>query len=96
MRDYFYDMSYGKLQVVGTVYGSGGTAWIRLPKTFSYYNYYTDSDWRPHFDEFINDVITLSNPIVNYANHDGNNDGYIDGIIIIYAGQVDAPWAKGL
>ncbi|MGB9811746.1 MAG: M6 family metalloprotease domain-containing protein, partial [Dictyoglomus turgidum] len=94
MRDYFYDVSYAKLDVNGATYG-----WIRLPKTFEYYNYYTSEDFsRPHFNEFINDVITLSDPIVNYANHDGDNDGYIDGIIIIYAGPLppNSQWAKGL
>ncbi len=73
MRDYFYDVSYSKLDVNGTTYG-----WIRLPKTFDYYNYYTDSNWRPHFYDFINDVITLSDSIVNYADHDGDNDGYVE------------------
>jgi M6 family metalloprotease-like protein len=93
MRDYFYDVSYAKLDVNGATYG-----WIRLPKTFEYYNYYTEDSSHPHFNEFINDVITLSDPIVNYANHDGDNDGYIDGIIIIYAGPLppSSQWAKGL
>jgi hypothetical protein len=96
MRDYYADMSYGQLDVAGTVYGSGGTAWIRLPQTFAHYNTYTDVNDHPNVIQFFSDVVAAADPLVNFANHDGNADGYVDGLVIIYAGRADMPWSKGL
>jgi M6 family metalloprotease-like protein len=91
MRDYFNDVSYSKLDLDGTTYG-----WIRLPKTFAYYNSYSDLNGALHRSEFIADIMTLSDPIVNYADHDGDSNGYVDCVIVVYAGNNDSPYAKGL
>jgi M6 family metalloprotease-like protein/uncharacterized repeat protein (TIGR02543 family) len=95
MRDYFNDVSYGQLQVAGQVYGDGAT-WIRLPQTFAYYDSWSDSNWMPHRNEFLEDVRAAADPLVDFSQHDGNGDGIVDGVIIIYAGQQAKWWSKGL
>jgi immune inhibitor A len=98
LRDYYNDTSYGKLDVAGDVFPASG-AWLRLPQPFSYYNSYdaaVKGNSRPHFDEFLADVRALADLAVDFSQHDANGDGVVDGVIIVYAGKSDMPWAKGL
>ncbi len=98
LRDYYADTSYSKLDVAGDVFPKSG-AWLRLPMPFSYYNSYdaaATGNSRPHFDDFLADVCALADPVVDFSQHDANKDGVVDGVIIVYAGKSDMPWAKGL
>lgn len=85
LYDFYYENSYGKLKVEGMVFGK----WVTLSKNYSYYEglhqgmgYYPNNS-----QKLVEDAINAITPKVNFADYDGNGDGVVDGIFIIYAGQ---------
>ena len=86
LYSFYYDQSYGKLSVKGTVYfDQNGTSWITLSHNRSYYNQSWDN-----FRSMLYEIINLVDPYINFADHDADNDGQVDGFLICYAG--DCPW----
>lgn len=49
------------------------------------------NDVRPR--DLITEAVQKANPNVNYADFDNNNDGYVDGVHVIYAGYAEAAGA---
>lgn len=82
VRDYYTENSYGQLTLSTTVAGP-----YTASNTMAYYGANTGgsgSDIRPQ--ELVSEAVALANPDVNYADYDNDNDGYVDGVYIIYAG----------
>jgi M6 family metalloprotease-like protein len=86
VHDYYLENSYGKIDFEITVAGP-----YTLSKPWSYYgandpSTKQDSITRVH--EFATEAanLTFKDPSINPATYDNNNDGYIDGFHIIYAG----------
>ncbi|MCX6269403.1 MAG: M6 family metalloprotease domain-containing protein, partial [Bacteroidetes bacterium] len=77
-RDYFIEVSYGKLTVNTTV-----TVWVTLPNNHDYYG--PDTKW----GEFAYQAVVAANnqAAVNFADYDNNLDGIVDGVAIIHQGQ---------
>ncbi len=76
----YYDVSsYQQLNLTGQVYD-----WIRAPKERDFY-----SD-----ESLLSMVLNYKNSAVDFSQFDSNNDGYIDGMIVIFTGpEVEAtPW----
>jgi M6 family metalloprotease-like protein len=74
---YYYKQSYGNLNIVFDVWG-----WQQAPNA---YTYYTLNESRKQ--QLIPDTINLFNPSVNFAQYDNDNDGRLDGVVILYAGN---------
>jgi M6 family metalloprotease-like protein len=85
LYDYYLENSMGKLKVEGSVYPH----WVTVPQNYSYYENHSNGMGRypNNSQKLVEDVLNIIGPNVNFANYDGNNDGVIDGLIIIYAGQ---------
>jgi len=82
VRDYYREVSYGKLTVQSTV-----TVWVTLPNTFDYYgtNGADGLDGRPQ--EMARDAIgALAAAGFDFSVADGNGDGEVDGLDIIHSG----------
>ena len=81
VRDYFSECSFGQLDLVTDVVGI-----YRLSNTRAYYggNDSYGNDLRPR--EIAIGAIKAANADINFKDYDTNNDGYVDGIHIIYAG----------
>ena len=71
----YYNMqSYGDLNLVFDVYN-----WTTMPQTFAYYSATSTSEF-----QLIIDAVNTFNPNVNFAQYDNDNDGRIDGMVLIY------------
>lgn len=95
VKDYYLECSYGQLTLNVTVAGP-----FTASNTMAYYgaNDIYGNDVRPR--ELCAEAINLADPTVNFANFDNDNDGYVDGVYMIYAGYgeeagggADAIWA---
>ncbi|HOW29241.1 MAG TPA: chitobiase/beta-hexosaminidase C-terminal domain-containing protein [archaeon] len=71
----YYNMqSYGTLNFVFDVYD-----WTTMPQTFAYYSANNVTEYQLPIDAY-----TTFNPSVDFAQYDNDNDGRIDGAVIIY------------
>ena len=83
---YYNEVSYGDLQLVGTVLGDGGgTAdCVNLGNNRAFYNNPVanpDGD-----DDLVREALADIDAAVNFADYDNNGDGAIDALGIVYAG----------
>jgi len=85
LYDYYLENSFGKLEIKGEVYPQ----WVTAPNNYSYYeNHYNGMGYYPNNSQkLVEDIINVIIPNVDFSRYDGNNDGVVDGIIIIYAGK---------
>jgi M6 family metalloprotease-like protein len=86
LDDYYDEISYGELELVGQVVGdNGGTAdCVNLPNNRAFYN--DDGSNADGDDDLVRAAIADIDAGVNFADYDNNNDGTIDALGIIYAG----------
>jgi immune inhibitor A len=91
MRDFYREASYNKLDVVGTVSGTGGSTagWFRAPQPKSYYTNgnYGFGAYPRNAQKLVEDVIDLAAPHVNFAEFDNTGDGFVDALVVIAAGS---------
>jgi len=90
MRDYYREVSYSKLDVTGTVNGSGPTSgWFRAPQTRAHYadGNYGFNAYPKNAQKLCEDAVDLANPFVNFADYDNDGDGVVDALVIICAGS---------
>lgn len=82
VRDYFLDQSYNQLDIEFTVAGP-----IMMSHNMSYYGAPTDysNDERPN--EMIKEACEGADPDVNFADFDWDNNGEVDQVFVIYAGN---------
>ncbi len=94
LSDYYDEVSYGQFQLTGKVYG-----WFDLDNTQSYYNGGDNgqgSDFPTNSDGFVRDVVAAADDSVDFALFDndgpdgqpnsGDDDGYVDGVYVVYPG----------
>jgi M6 family metalloprotease-like protein len=90
VKDYYLEASYGQLNLDVAVVGP-----YTANHNMAYYG--TDlldangnrlNDIRPR--ELITEAVQKANPDVNYADYDGDGDGYVDGVHVIFAGYDQA------
>ncbi|RKY54826.1 MAG: hypothetical protein DRP93_04620 [Candidatus Neomarinimicrobiota bacterium] len=55
---------------------------VKLSQNMEFYGNNTSGDTQ----FFVKEAVTLADTLVNYADYDNDNDGYVDNIYIIYAG----------
>lgn len=83
LNSYYKKSSYGKLDIGGMV-----TDVYNTGKSSSYYeNQYTGEN-SPEY-EIIEGALEHFDSQINYADYDTDNDGYIDGIYLVYTAPVD-------
>lgn len=91
LYDYFYENSQGKLEIIGTIYQNDEslTRWFMAPREYKFYenNSYGMGKYPNNTQKLVEDIIEIVDEHVDFSNHDGNNDGFVDCVIIIYAGS---------
>lgn len=91
MRDFFTEVSYGNLDVDGTVYGSGGevAGWYRAPQPKSYYtnDNYGFGDPPQNAQKLVEDVLDLAAGDVDFSGFDKDGDGSVEALVLICAGS---------
>jgi immune inhibitor A len=100
-RDYYHEVSYGTYDVDGSV-SNATIAWIRLPQNSTYYadncyGYpYDPSNTPPpcsavypqNAQKMVEDaVVAARNLGLDFAPFDTDNDGLVDALFVIHAGQ---------
>ena len=82
-RDYYLENSYDMLDANGAVYG-----WVRAPQTYAYYvdGDYGTGPYPTNCQRMVEDALNLADPYVNFQEFDHDNNGWIDGLIVIHAG----------
>ncbi len=101
VNSYYQKSSYGKLNITADIYGFYRAS---EPSTYydeEYYKYwaidpitgewlYDESEVTPADSDLIYEVLSYYDDQIDYSDYDANNDGYIDGIYIIYTTPVDS------
>ena len=95
VRDFFYENSFGKLELETTVVGI-----YMLPHERAYYGGNNGSSTDSNAQQMATDAVNLADADVNFSDFDNDGDGIVDGIHIIYAGPgeeagggADCVWA---
>ena len=89
VHQYFYDQSWGQYDLQLDVVGP-----VKVSKQMSYYgqNDYKGND--KHADELVVEACKLAHDQgIDFSNYDFNNDGYVDWVVILYAGYGEASGA---
>lgn len=91
LYDYFYENSQSKLEIAGVIYTNekNNSNWFMLPKEYKFYEngYYGMGKYPNNTQKLVEDAIEIADEVIDFSKHDGDNDGFVDGIIIIYAGS---------
>jgi M6 family metalloprotease-like protein len=78
-RDYFLENSYGQLDLQVDVAG-----WYTADKNFEYYG---DENGKSRARELVQQALRDADDDIDYSNYDNDQDGDVDGVIIIHAGR---------
>ena len=87
IHQYFYDQSWGKYDMEIDVYGP-----VTVSRNASYYG---SNDWNgndQYPDELVVEACKLAHDScgADFSKYDSNNDGYVDWVVILYAGKGEA------
>lgn len=85
LSDYFYDQSYGQLNIDFDVVGP-----YTVSQNMAFYGAHSasDSDKRP--GQMVAEAVRLADPDVDFSKYDWNGDRKVDQIFVIYAGYAEA------
>ncbi|HEV8480207.1 MAG TPA: M6 family metalloprotease domain-containing protein [Candidatus Eisenbacteria bacterium] len=81
VRDVWKENSYNTLDLVSTVQN-----WVTLPQTEAFYADHTQGGTPAKRNQMVTDALAILDGTVNFADFDGNNDGYVDAIDVIHSG----------
>jgi M6 family metalloprotease-like protein len=83
VRDFYTENSYGTMTLQSTV-----IAWVTLPQTEAYYAAGSNAlgTYPRNAQRMAEDALNLADPLVNFAQFDQDNDGFVDAIDIIHSG----------
>ncbi len=87
MNDYFKEVSYGKYSVQGHV-----VDWITAPNSYDYYCNGDKGmgDWPRNSQGLTHDMVLAIDSEIDFSSYDSDNDGYVDGIIIVVEGEYNS------
>lgn len=85
VRDYFYEQSYGQLEVTFDVFGP-----VTVSKNMAYYgaNDMRGQDLRPEY--MVREACQLIDDECDFSKYDWDGDGEVDQVFVIYAGYGEA------
>jgi M6 family metalloprotease-like protein len=83
MSEFYWENSYGTFFLEGDVVG-----WYRMPQTYAYYvNAQNGFGTCPRCaPQMVADAVNAADPDLDYSQYDSNNDGWVDGIFVVFAG----------
>ncbi len=80
-KQFYYQNSYGQLTVVTVVSG-----WYMAPQNHDYYSYSLDPGMT-RARGLVRNVVDAANAFVDYSQFDNDNDGVVDGVMVIHEGD---------
>lgn len=83
VRDYFLEVSNGKVDIAGEVAGP-----YRMPQTYAAYNNGNSGIGSavPNARTMARDAAIAANPNIDFSQYDNDGDGFVDAFILIHAG----------
>lgn len=85
VKDYYYDVSFGQLNLIPTVVGP-----YTLSQPMAYYGATGPSFSDVNPKEMVAEACALANNDVDFSQFDMNNDGIVDAVHVIFAGAGEA------
>ncbi len=85
LRDYYQEVSYENLSLYGEVKG-----WYTLGHSYSYYTdhqYGVGMDYPHNTQGMVADALKRADSDIDFSLYDGDNDGYVDYLVIVHAGM---------
>lgn len=82
IRQYYHENSYGQLNIEAVVVGPFMADSIR-----SYYHWSGSSGNIQTIRQLVTEAINKSKDYVDFSTLDGDNDGYVDGVHVVFAGE---------
>ena len=89
VRDYYQDNSHGEFDPIFDVYGP-----VTLPQKMSYYGQNQGGQDSGYAAYAVRDAAQILDPDVDFSQYDADNDGYIDMVLMYYAGYNEAEGAS--
>ncbi len=89
VRDFYMDNSHGAFEPIFDVYGP-----VTLPQKMSYYGKNQGGQDAGYAAYAVRDAAQILDPDVDFSQYDANNDGYIDMVLMYYAGYNEAEGAS--
>lgn len=88
VRHFYSEMSYGTLTIV-TVDLPSSMGWQRLSTNYSTYvnNAYGLGGYPNNTQKLCEDLVDLVDPLVDFSDYDNDNNGYVDGLVLIHPGR---------
>ena len=81
VRDYYEEVSYGRVSIIGEVVG-----WFKAKKSHDYYGGNVDG-WDAHPRELVREAVLAADKAgVDFSRYDNDGDGEVDGVIVIHQG----------
>ncbi|UCB53394.1 MAG: M6 family metalloprotease domain-containing protein [Candidatus Zixiibacteriota bacterium] len=82
-RDYHLESSYGLHDPQGGVEG-----WVQMDSSYEYYvaGAHGLGSYPRNARGMVRDALLLADPFVNFQDYDHNNNGWIDGLMVVHAG----------
>ena len=90
LRDYYQEISYQQLDVLGDVSGQGTTpGWYRAPHNRAYYGdgQYGMGDYPRNSQGLVVDLVPMADPYVDFSLYDNDGDGVVDALFLVHAGR---------
>lgn len=86
--NYYKEVSYNTL-VITTVDLPSMLGWQRAPQTLLYYadGEYGLGSYPQNAQKLVEDAVDAIDPYVDFSQYDNDLDGYVDGLIVVHAGQ---------
>ncbi len=90
VRHYYLDASYGQLDIV-TVNLPSSQGWRLAPQTYAYYvngeNGINPDSYPHNSQKLVEDLVALVDPVLDFSAYDNNDNGFVDVVMVIHAGQ---------
>ncbi len=91
LRDYYKEISYNKLDIIGTVNGNAGitVGWYSAPNPKSFYtnNQFGIGEYPQNSQKLVEELVDLADIYINFSEYDNDGDGIVDTLIVIAAGS---------
>ena len=78
---YYEEQSYGNLEITGTVLSQ----WYTLENEMGYYG----DNYEANIEDMITEAIYAADADIDFSQYDYNQDGIVDGLFVVHAGEPD-------
>ncbi|MDH3892045.1 MAG: M6 family metalloprotease domain-containing protein [candidate division Zixibacteria bacterium] len=88
VSEYYREVSYDLVQLASVDLPSE-VGWQRAPEDYAYYvnNSNGTGAYPNNSQKLVEDLVDLVDPLVDFSNYDNNDDGEVDGLLVIHAGR---------